>query len=189
MNDTSRRQIYLLAGLVALLAVIVVLRMRGGASATGTPQAGTAARPSNQAAAAGGRQDAPVVDVKLDALRQSTEAMPGSDRNPFRFEQKAAPAPRPVPAASRPPQQAYVPPVPQGPPPPPPIPLRYIGVLGSSTQPDRVAVLSDARGNPIYGKEGDIIEGRYRVLRIAGDSVDVAYADGRGRQTLRLSAQ
>ena len=50
-----------------------------------------------------------------------------------------------------------------------------------------MAVLSDSRGNPFYGKEGDIIEGRYRVLRIASDSVDVAYADGRGQQTLRLS--
>ena len=69
------------------------------------------------------------------------------------------------------------------------MPLRYVGLLGAATQPDRVAVLSDARGNPFYGKEGDIIEGRYRVLRIAADSVDVAYADGRGRQTLRLSSQ
>ena len=38
-------------------------------------------------------------------------------------------------------------------------------------------------------KEGDIIEGRYRVLRIGTDSADLIYVDGRGRQTIRLSGQ
>jgi len=66
--------------------------------------------------------------------------------------------------------------------------LKFVGLLGAAAQRDRVAVLSDARGNPFYGKEGDLIEGRYRVLRIAADSVDVAYVDGRGRQTLRLTS-
>jgi hypothetical protein len=39
------------------------------------------------------------------------------------------------------------------------------------------------------GREGDLIEGRYRVLRVGADSLDLAYADGRGRQTIRLSGQ
>jgi len=77
--------------------------------------------------------------------------------------------------------------VPTGPPPPPPIPLRLIGVIELST---RIAVLSDGRGDPpFYGKDGDIIDGRYRVLRIGPDSADLSYTDGRGRQTLRLSGQ
>ena len=41
----------------------------------------------------------------------------------------------------------------------------------------------------MHGKEGDIIEGRYRVLRVGTDSIDLVYADGRGRQTIRLSGQ
>jgi hypothetical protein len=129
------------------------------------------------------------LNVRLDALNTARPEPGDVERNPFRFQPKAPPPP---PRSQRPPepQETFVPPpAPTGPPPPPPIPLRYVGLLGGPTQPDRVAVLSDARGNPFYGKEGDIIEGRYRVLRIAPDSVDVAYADGRGRQTLRLSAQ
>jgi hypothetical protein len=122
-------------------------------------------------------------------LKQTEEELPEAARNPFRFRPKAPPPqPRPAtPAPSRP--VVTAPPQPSGPPPPPPIPLRYVGLLGSPSQPDRMAVLSDARGTPFYAKEGDIIEGRYRVLRIAADSVDLAYADGRGRQTLRFSSQ
>ena len=123
--------------------------------------------------------------LRLDALKQAAPVPTASQRNPFRFQPKAPPpqAARPV----QPPPQTYVPPpIATGPPPPPPIPLKYVGFLAPS-QTERVAVLSDARGNPFYGKEGEIIEGRYRVLRIAADSVDIAYADGRGRQTIRLS--
>jgi hypothetical protein len=85
----------------------------------------------------------------------------------------------------------FIPPAPAGPPPPPPIPLRFIGLVGAgpTTQAGRVAIFSDQRGNVVHGKEGDIIEGRYRVLRIGPDSADLVYLDGRGRQTLRLSGQ
>ena len=67
--------------------------------------------------------------------------------------------------------------------------MRFIGLVDAPTQAGRVAILSDGRGNIFYGKEGDIIEGRYRVLKIGPDSVELSYLDGRGRQTIRLSGQ
>jgi hypothetical protein len=79
--------------------------------------------------------------------------------------------------------------VPVGPPPLPPIPLRLIGLMNAPTQAGRVAVLSDGRGNVFNGREGDIIEGRYRLIRIGADSAELAYTDGRGRQVIRLSGQ
>jgi hypothetical protein len=82
-----------------------------------------------------------------------------------------------------------VPTEPLPPPPPPPIPLRFIGYLQPSDVPGRVAVLSDGRGNVFNGKEGDVIEGRYRLLRVGDNSADLIYLDGRGRQTIRLSGQ
>ena len=184
----ARRQAYILAALVAVLAIVLYFRPGGSGDVTGTaPQAGREAAPSNQASGGSAAQEMPVTDVRLEALKSEGVPLTESDRNPFRFRPKPPPpAPRVV---APPPRETFVPPPVTGPPPPPPIPLRYVGLLGAATQPDRVAVLSDARGNPFYGKEGDIIEGRYRVLRIAADSVDVAYADGRGRQTLRLSTQ
>jgi hypothetical protein len=81
------------------------------------------------------------------------------------------------------------PPQPQGPPPPPPIPLRFIGLVDAPSQAGRVAILSDGRGNVFYGKEGDIIEGRYRLLRVGPDAAEISFTDGRGRQTIRLSGQ
>jgi hypothetical protein len=52
------------------------------------------------------------------------------------------------------------------------------------------AVLSVGDGrSPLHGKEGDIIDGRYRILKIGTESIDMAYLDGRGRQTIRLTGQ
>jgi len=69
----------------------------------------------------------------------------------------------------------------------PPITLKFIGVI--EQQASKLAVLSDGRGAPFYGKEGEIVDGRYRILKIGVESIDIAYADGRGRQTIRLSGQ
>jgi hypothetical protein len=41
----------------------------------------------------------------------------------------------------------------------------------------------------MYGKEGDIIDGRYRIVRIGAESIELTYLDGRGRQTIRLSGR
>jgi hypothetical protein len=83
-----------------------------------------------------------------------------------------------------------LPPPPPAPvPPPPPIPLKFVGVVEMAAKGGRVAVLSDSRGGVFYGREGDIIDGRYRLLRVAADQAELAYADGRGRQALRLSGQ
>jgi hypothetical protein len=129
----------------------------------------------------------PVADVKLDALRPTAAEAPKVSRNPFRFyEPPPPPAPKPI----RPPEPAFMaPPVPAGPPPPPPITLRFIGLIEAPQRAGRVALLSDGRGGLMNGREGDIIEGRYRVLRVGTDSIDLAYTDGRGRQTIRLSGQ
>ena len=55
---------------------------------------------------------------------------------------------------------------------------------------EKIALLSDGRGGPpIYGKEGDVIEGRYKIVRIGTESIEVAYLDGHGRQTIRLTGQ
>lgn len=80
------------------------------------------------------------------------------------------------------------PPMPVGPPPLPPIPLKFIGVMDQIGG-VKVAILSDSRGNVFYGKEGAIIDGRYQLTRIGAESAELAYADGRGRQAIRLSGQ
>jgi hypothetical protein len=77
--------------------------------------------------------------------------------------------------------------VPQAPP-LPPIPFKFIGLVEGAAG-TRIAVLSDSRGLVVHGGEGAIIDGRFRILAIGAETVDIAYADGRGRQTLRLTGQ
>jgi len=128
----------------------------------------------------------PVADVRLDLLTASGGDTPTVSRNPFRFQQRVVPVAR---RAAPPRPEFTAPPVPTGPPPPPPITLRFIGLIEAPPRTGRVALLSDGRGGLMYGREGDTVDGRYRMLRVGLDSIEMAYLDGRGRQTIRLSGQ
>jgi hypothetical protein len=196
MSSKTLKQLAILGALLA--GFVVVLMFRGGEP---TP-AGTAARPSNRVSGTTGTRQKPaagqvaVTDIQLEALKAPRGDAPAPERNLFRFEVKAPPPqqPRAAAGAGAPPPQIAQPvpprvPVPTGPPPPPPISLRFIGVLNAPTQAGRVAVLTDGRGATLMGREGDIIEGRYRLLRIGPDAVEMAYTDGRGRQVIRLTGQ
>jgi len=143
----------------------------GGSSAAGR-SAGTATK-----------VEAP--DVRLESL-QSDRIRPTTDgeRNLFQFGARRAPA-----AAAATDRVPPPPPMPGPPPAPsvPPITLKFIGVVETTEKSQTYAVLRDDRG-VYHGREGDIIEGRYRILRIGAESIDLAYVDGRGRQTIRLGS-
>ena len=49
----------------------------------------------------------------------------------------------------------------------------------------KIAVLSDGQGPPLFGVEGGTVAGRYRVIKIGVESIELSYLDGRGRQTIR----
>jgi hypothetical protein len=132
------------------------------------------------------------MDVALDRLEAGGPEPDVGGRSPFRYGTAApvaepdepAPHPPPDPAAgsTAPPSPAG----PVGPPPPPPIPFKFIGIVSSASTGGKVAVLSD--GKFVYhGREGDIIDGRFRVVRIGEESIQLEYFDGRGRQTIRLT--
>jgi hypothetical protein len=125
-------------------------------------------------------------DVHLAALAGNRVTPVRQERNLFRFKTKAAP-PAPLP----PPQMASPAPVrtgPPGPAAPPPISLKFIGVLDTGEQKPKIAILSDSAGHVFYGTEGGpAIEGRYRILKVGAESIEMSYLDGRGRTTLRLS--
>jgi len=175
---------------VAILAVALAGCRADGPAAT----AGAPSNPARAAAPAAGERggavkDVPVSDLRLELLKGERGELEPADRNPFQFKPKAPPpAPRPgAPGGRGAPGVIAPPPGPVGPPPPPPITLKYIGVL--DTAQGKVAVFRDNGGDVVNGKEGDIIDGRYRLLKIGVESADLAYVDGRGRQTIRLSGQ
>ena len=185
MAPEQRRQA-LLAVLAVVLAGVAIWLWNGTSPTTAESQTASNVRNPARAKQAAPALAAPV--VRLETL-DSPKPEPGSkDRNPFRFKPKAAPPPPPVPIA---------PPRPVAPPTPPttannvpPITLKFIGIIEMSEQKRRVALLTDGKGGvSIYGEEGDVIEGRYKILKIGVESIEMAYLDGRGRQTIRLSGQ
>jgi len=128
-------------------------------------------------------------DVHLKALEEEWPKPGAVERNLFRFKSKPAP-----PASAPVERLPTVATAPAGPPPPPPVPPIALKFITLIERPDRggekIALLSDGRGGPsIFGKEGDVIEGRYKIVRIGTESIEVAYLDGHGRQTIRLTGQ
>ena len=187
----ANRRMLVLGGTL-IVAVVGFIVMRPGSD---TPKAAAPARPrpAVQGKTTTSAENAPPADVRLETLGRDRGEPIDAGRNPFRFKPKPAPPPPP------PPPQPQRPPGPSDPggsgfspgtpvtPPPPPITLKFIGMVEKSDG-TRIAVLSDGK-RPISGKEGEEIEGRYKILKIGNESLEIAYIDGRGRTQLRLSGQ
>ena len=186
MAPERRRQLISLAALVAALGILGYLWWpRPSASASPASNGGgTQSAPvSGVARATAGQQETPAVHLpELGAERPKPSA---TQRDIFHFRQKPPPPPPPTP----PPVAVTPPPMPTGPPtppPPPPIPLKFIG--SAITDGGRIAVMTDPTGHTEHGREGDIVFGRYKILKVGVESVDVAYLDGTGRRTLRVGS-
>jgi hypothetical protein len=128
--------------------------------------------------------------LRLEALSEAPE--PGeAGRNPFVFGQREAPSapgssflttpqPGPPPGPAVPPP----PPVPQG---PPPIPLRLTGLTVVQAGGRTMVTLKDPSTNTLHQAfEGDVVDGRYRVVKVGVQSAVVSYLDGSGIRTLPL---
>jgi len=184
---TRQRRILAIALAAIAVGLAAVLALRSVVA----PPAEGGGGPAAARSAAGAAPAIDVADVNLERLSRVTPDVPDDGRDPFRYR-PVPPAPKlvvpPPPVMLGP--QAPLPPAPPRPvPPPPPIPLKFIGLVEMASKGGTVAVLSDAKGGVFYGREGDIIDGRYRLLRVAADQAELAYTDGRGRQALRLSGQ
>src|SRR5688572_26624654 len=175
----KQRRLVLLAGSIVVLLAIVVGQTRGGRS-TGDGSPPSNPTPRGQATRGANTEQAEV--VKLDELRAPRPEPVDGDRNPFRFGQRTAPrATSSEPDRPAAVEQPQMPVTPLPPPGPPPIALKFIGLVEAPTQGGKLAVLSDGR-SVFHGYEGAIIDGRYRIVRIGVESIELTYADGQGRQ-------
>ena len=206
MAPERRTQIVWLSALAAALVVVVYLlwpRPSASASAASNGRSTPGAASSAGAASTGGAgavggaggaagvgperatQVAPgdqAPDVHLKELEAERTKPSEHRRNLFRF--KPPPAPPTPPPTRR--VEVEAPVVLAGPtptPPPPPITLKFVGT--TEVNGATIAVLIDPQGHVDYGREGEIIAGRYRILKIGVESLDIAYLDGTGRRTIR----
>jgi hypothetical protein len=162
---------------VAAAAIFAIGVMRWHASGLPLPVAGAA-----PAAGPASRKSAePVPWINLDRLKADRPVVAlGKRRNPFQFVAKPEPTPPPTPPP--PPgsggadgedgsEDEGPSPTPTAPP-PSPLPLRFFGVLEPKGQ-GKIAVILSEQKEILHGREGEVLGGRYKILKIGHESIDV----------------
>jgi hypothetical protein len=177
---SSRPRSWLLIALAVVVVALIFSRLWSNGAAVSPP-------PASPARAANGKQAQPVdpkeLKVRLEELEAPKPDQAEMERNPFRFQPRAAPPPPPGP-----PPGPVAPPVESGPappPPPPPIPLKLMGFVDLPGG-GKVAALSDCKGATFSAAEGKTVDGQYRVVKIGIESITIEFINGKGRQTLRV---
>jgi hypothetical protein len=120
-------------------------------------------------------------------LGDLAEVPPASEvgRNPFGFGVRPAPPQVSAPSVPIVDRMSDGPPIPDG---PPPIGLRLAGLLVAPGTTRTMATLKDpGTGGLFHAFEGDIVDGRYRLVKVGNQSVVVSYVDGSGMRTLGLT--
>lgn len=190
---TGRPRPWLLVALGLAVAIALVSWLAPGKSAAPVP---AASKPRTAKARSVETIEPADLEVRLGALKQPRPDTESSDRNPFRFYVPPPPPPPPPVApkggrgtASEGPVAPLPPPLPVG---PPPISLKYIGWMEVKKVGEvgtyKVAAFSDCRAT-MRAREGEIVAGQYRLVRIGVESVVMEYVDGQGRTTIRMSGQ
>jgi len=108
--------------------------------------------------------------LRLDLLATSEKIeYEGAGRNIFVSQKEEVVIPAPVaPPVTDPGPPAYVPPAVQ---PPPPIPLKFYGFANSPGEPKKVFLKN---GDDVFvAGEGEIVDRRYKVIRISATSVEI----------------
>ncbi|HEY6764661.1 MAG TPA: hypothetical protein VI386_07810 [Candidatus Sulfotelmatobacter sp.] len=168
-----------LGGLAILVGAYEFIPMlTGGASTTSVsslaaPIASRVAPSSSRSASKHGKKVAasPNLDptLQMSLLEASEKTMySGSGRNIFVSQAEAPPIPIASAVTDKPKVVAYTPPpVPQA----PPIPLKFFGFANQPGEPKKVFL---SQGEDVFiAGEGEIVDRRYKVVRISPNSVEM----------------
>ncbi len=202
VGTEDKKKVYLAAGLGAVMLILlvrflwqtfgpspaappapppVVTVVRPAATTAQTPQENTTAPAyAHQASKVGGLASLdPTLHPEIMRQAESLEYT-GHGRNIF--SQFSAPPEIPKPVAAI--RQAHVDTGPPPPPPPPPINLGFYGYAAEKTGQKQVFLL---HGDDIFiASEGDVVDRRYRVVKIGTASVQVEDIPYHNTQTLPL---
>ena len=185
----NRKQVVWLAvlGSIALLTLGYEYWPSSPTAAPAAAQPASAVKPGTRRTASG--RIVPAVELRLDPtldlklLSQSEEIKyAGNGRNIFVVG--SLPIEKPKRPGVTDPEVAGVRPLPAIPP-PPPITLKFFGFANRPGETKRVFL---SQGEDVFiAAEGDIVDRRYRVLRISSTAVDVEDVINNNRQSLPLT--
>jgi len=190
---TENRPKVILAAVLGVVALLLLIRFMTSdsepvaGSVSQAPVVQTSSRPPIRRTAGGKAPRtaaAPSLDptLRLDLLKDSEETKySGSGRNIF----TAAAEPIPRPKGNGTTDKTAVVHTPPPPPPPPPITLKFFGFATKPGEPKRIFLSQD--GDVFIASEGDIINRRYRVLRITGTAVEIEDVLNNNRQSIPLT--
>jgi hypothetical protein len=181
---TENKKKTILAGLLMVAAVGLLIYQFSGGGSESTPAPASGSAPGASAKNAHKHTlMAHSLDptLRFDLLKSSEDVTyKGNGRNIFSSQAPPPPIPTPVSPALTP---ASAPPPP---PPPPPSGLKFYGFTGPKNGIKRVFLI---KGEDIFlAKEGDIVDRRYKIVRVGATSVEVQDVLTNHSETLPLTA-
>ncbi len=190
LGTENKTKTVIAAGLLLIAAFALYNWMHSSddtaSTATAAPAATAPSGTSPKAAKPGAHKAGPVVlaqsldpTLRLDLLKSSEDVTyKGSGRDIF----SSQPPPLEIPKVTK----AVINTGPPPPAPPPPIPLKFYGFSGNKSGPKQVFL---SKGDDIFiAKEGQVIDRRYKILKIGPNAVEVEDVLTNNRQTLPLTA-
>ena len=191
MIAEKKKQLQTLLALVGLLVVVGAYTYWNNR----IPVTGVATTPSGKAARAAQLPSGGNAEIRLDLIRDKLDNSAVGRRNVFQYY---VPPPAPKPPPPPPPVSSYVAsnqPQVVRPPQPPPAPFsalstfKYDGV-GMVAKPGKpMASIKEGETNRWNVTEGEYILGRYRIVRITENSVEIEDVDQNRRQTYTRKTQ
>ena len=190
LGTENKTKTVVAAGLLLVAALAMYNWLSSSNDSAPSPAATKVATGVNSAAKTLGkpaaRKTGPVVlaqsldpTLRVDLLKTSENVTyKGSGRDIFQNQPEPPPVPKEI--------QPVINTAPPPPPPPPPIPLKFYGFTGNKSGPKEVFL---SKGDDIFiAKEGQIIDRRYKIIKIGPNSVEVEDVLTNNRQTLPLTA-
>jgi hypothetical protein len=184
LGAENKYKVIAVGGLVALVLVIVVWELWPGS----TTSASAPVVPAAHAQTANGKKGAQTLSTIDPTLR--TDLLKDSEGTKYEGNGKnifvaAVEIEKPVAPPILPPTKDVVQPGPPPPPPPPPIPLKFFGFATQSGGSKKIFL---AENDDIFiAAEGDIVDRRYKVIRIFPMAVEIEDVLNNNRQQIPLT--
>ena len=185
LGAENKKELYALLVLMAIAAIFLVRMFVSGSSSPTVAASSPATVAGDTGRRGGGRGGAtPPLDptLRTDLLKNSEGAeYKGTGRNIFEAQAEIPKAVKPVIA-----EKKFIGPAPPPPPvPPPPIPLKFFGFANKPGEPRSIFLVN---GDAVFiGREGDIVNRRYKILRIQSNQVEIEDVLNNNRQTIPLT--